>query len=95
MRGAGRASLAIRSARDGGEAVLKITDVAEGARGLDRERAVLSKLAAEPRLERLRPLLPDVLAVGSDGGWSYLVQRSLARRAGDGPIDASAQVSAR
>jgi aminoglycoside phosphotransferase len=66
----------IRSAR-GREAVLKITDVAEGARGLDRERAVLSKLAAEPRLERLRPLLPDVLAVGSDGDWTYLVQRSL------------------
>jgi aminoglycoside phosphotransferase len=67
----------IRSSRDGREAILKITDTTEGALGLDREHTMLAKLATEPRLGRLRPLLPDVLAAGSDGNWSYLVQRSL------------------
>ena len=67
----------IRSGSDGRAAILKITDAPDGARGLNRERTVLSGLAAEPRLEALRPLLPDVIAAGSDGGWSYLIQRSL------------------
>jgi Ser/Thr protein kinase RdoA (MazF antagonist) len=67
----------LRSARSGRDAILKITDAPEGALGLDRERTVLSRLAAEPRLEALRPLVPDVLAAGSADGWSYVVQRSL------------------
>jgi aminoglycoside phosphotransferase (APT) family kinase protein len=68
----------VRSARDGRAGILKITDAPDGALGLDREWTVLSALAAEPRLEVLRPLLPEVLAAGSGGGWSYLVQGSLA-----------------
>ena len=67
----------IRSARGGREAILKITDTPEGELGLDRERTVLSKIAAEPRMESLRRLLPEVVASGSDAGWSYLVQWSL------------------
>ena len=67
----------MRSRRDGHEAVLKIGDAEAGARGLERERAVLSALSAEPRLAALHPLLPEVLDAGSDGRWSYLVQRAL------------------
>lgn len=66
----------IRSA-DGTQGILKIADSADGARGLDREGRTLTKLAAEPRLEILQALIPDVLAAGTDGRWSYLVQRAL------------------
>ncbi|MBA3739618.1 MAG: aminoglycoside phosphotransferase family protein [Chloroflexi bacterium] len=67
----------MRSATGGGDAVLKIADASDGASGLARERLALSRLAAEPRLEILRPLLPEVLDAGTDGGWAYLVQRAL------------------
>lgn len=67
----------MRSRRDGHEAVLKITDAEAGARGLERERAVLTALSAEPRLAELHLLLPEVLDAGSDGRWSFLVQRAL------------------
>lgn len=67
----------IRSTPHGRQAILKITDLSSGASGLERERRVLAGLASEPRLEALRPLLPSVLEAGSDGGWSYLVQRAL------------------
>jgi len=67
----------IRSTTDAREAVLKITDVPDGATGLTRERQALTRLAAESRLEGVRALLPEVLDSGSDGTWSYLVQRAL------------------
>ncbi len=67
----------IRSTPDGRQAILKITDLSSGAAGLERERRVLVELAAEPRLEELRPLFPWVLDAGSDGRWSYLIQRAL------------------
>ncbi|MEO6577744.1 MAG: aminoglycoside phosphotransferase family protein [Candidatus Limnocylindria bacterium] len=66
----------IRSA-DGTRAILKIADSAHGARSLDREGRSLTKLAAEPRLAMLLALIPGVLAAGTDGRWSYLVQRAL------------------
>ncbi len=66
----------IRSA-EGTEAILKIADSADGALGLERERRSLTNLAAEPRLAMLRALIPGVVAAGSDGRWSYLVQRAL------------------
>jgi aminoglycoside phosphotransferase len=67
----------MRSAGDMREAILKITDAQDGARGLERERLVLSALAAERRLAGLHPLLPEVLDAGSEGRWSFLVQRAL------------------
>jgi len=67
----------IRSVTAGTHAVLKITDASDGARGLERERTTLSRLAAEPRLDILRALLPEVIDAGSDGRWSYLLQRDL------------------
>ena len=67
----------MRSRRDGREAILKIADAEAGVRGLKRERAVLSALCALPRLAALHPLLPEVLDAGSDGRWSYIVQRAL------------------
>lgn len=67
----------MRSRRDGHEAILKIADAEAGVRGLKRERAVLSALCALPRLGALHPLLPEVLDAGSDGRWSYIVQRAL------------------
>lgn len=67
----------MRSASDGRQAFLKIINAPDGASGLERERVALSGLAGESRLEELRPLLPEVLDAGSDGRWSYLVQRAL------------------
>jgi aminoglycoside phosphotransferase (APT) family kinase protein len=54
-----------------------MTDAPDGARGLERERHALSKLAAEARLKDLYPLLPEVLGAGSDSGWTFLVQARL------------------
>ncbi|MEA2651361.1 MAG: hypothetical protein QOI85_1082 [Chloroflexota bacterium] len=67
----------MRSVPDSREAILKITDEQDGSGGLERERRVLTALAAEPRLASLRRLLPDVLDAGSEGRWSYLVQGAM------------------
>lgn len=67
----------IRSISDGRQAILKITDDPEGVNGLERERLALASLSAEDRLRPLRPLLAEILGAGSDGRWSYLVQRAL------------------
>jgi aminoglycoside phosphotransferase len=57
--------------------VVKLTDLASGARQLDREAEVLELLARDIQHVGLRQLIPSLVRLGHHGRWTYLVQRAL------------------
>jgi aminoglycoside phosphotransferase (APT) family kinase protein len=74
---AGVAVLMLGPAGECPRAVLKVGLTQEARRSLSREGAVLSALAADPRMECRRHLLPGLLADGELDGAGYLLQRAL------------------
>jgi aminoglycoside phosphotransferase (APT) family kinase protein len=67
----------------GAQAVVKVAQSPAAAARMRREADILRKLAADPKLAALRPLLPAVLAEGSSAGWTYVVQQALPGVPGD------------
>lgn len=72
------ATVTLRSATDGPDiAVLKLARTSEAERSMRREIEALRRLAAEPRLVELRPVLPRVLASGFVRCYPFLLQQAV------------------